>query len=68
MAIQVMSEGQIVREASDVLLQHLSPAKVIRFWASWQMGHDDYLRWRDEYFGQETVASLYEKVVEFQEE
>ena len=58
----------MLREVSQVLVEHLRPAMVVRFWASWQTGHgSSYLRWRDEYFQHETVATLYEKVQAFQE-
>jgi hypothetical protein len=40
---------------------------MIRSWASWQMGHDDDVRWRDEYLSQETVDTLYDKVLTFQQ-
>jgi hypothetical protein len=46
---------------------HLTPAKLARFWAYWQIGQGDYLDWRDEEFAAETVDSLYEKVLTFQE-
>ena len=66
MAIQVASEAEVIREASQVLLRHLSPAKAARFWAIWQGRHGDYLQWRDDEFAGETVDSLYEQIVAFQ--
>jgi hypothetical protein len=62
-----MSESEVLREASQILLQHLSPAKVARFWASWHVGKGDYLAWRDEEFDDETVSDLYDKVRAFQD-
>ena len=44
------------------LWQHLSFAKVVRLWATWQMGEGDYLTWRDELFADESVDTLFEKV------
>lgn len=58
MNVQVTAENEVVREASRILLQHLSPAKVACFWASWQVGKGDYLLWRDDTFADETVDSL----------
>lgn len=66
MTVKVFAEGEVLREVSQVLVEHLKPAMVVRFWASWQTGHGSYLRWRDEYFQGETVATLYEKVKEFE--
>jgi hypothetical protein len=68
MMTQVLKEADVVREASEILLEHLDPAKVARFWANWRIGQGDYLQWRDKQFGQETVAHLYEEIVSFQEE
>ena len=67
MTIDVVSEAEIMQEASKLLLQKMSPAKVARFWANWQVGQGDYLQWRDEAFADETVDSLYEQVKAFQE-
>ena len=66
MTVRIPGEGQVLREVSQVLMEHLSPAKVVRFWASWQTSHSQYLAWRDEQFGTETVPSLYEKVQAYQ--
>jgi len=68
MSVQVVSEAEVLREATQVLLQHLSPSKVVRFWASWQRGEGDYLAWRDETFGHESVDSLYEEIIAFQQQ
>ena len=64
--IHVPSERQIIQEAAQVLMQHMSPAKATRFWASWQVGEGDYLEIRKQLFGKETVASLYKQVEAFQ--
>jgi hypothetical protein len=68
MTIHVDSEATIVSEAAHILLEHLSPVKVARFWASWQIGHGDYLQWREEAFGAATVDELYTEIVQFQDE
>ncbi len=67
MTVHVLSERQIVLEAAQVLIQHMSPSKATRFWASWQVGEGDYLAIRDELFQKETVSSLYKKIKTFQE-
>ena len=66
MTVRIPGEGEVLREVSQLLMEHLSPAKVVRFWASWQTSHSQYLAWRDERFDAETVASLYEKVQAYQ--
>jgi len=38
MPIRVVSERQVIQEAAQVLMMHMSPAKAARFWASWQVG------------------------------
>jgi hypothetical protein len=67
MTIQVLSERQINLEAVQVLMQHMTPSKATRFWASWQIGEGDYLAIRDELFQKETVSSLYKQIEKFQE-
>jgi N-dimethylarginine dimethylaminohydrolase len=66
MTIHVTSERQVMQEAAQVLMRHMSPAKATRFWASWQVGEGDYLVVRDQIFAKETVKSLYKQIDEFQ--
>ena len=66
MSIQIPSDIEILHEATEVLLEHLGPAKSARFWSIWQAGQGDYLRWRDTVFGQMSVAELYEQIAEYQ--
>jgi len=47
-------------------VQYLVPAKVVRFWVSWQAGSGAYLGWRDEQFADESVATLYEQALAHQ--
>lgn len=68
MTVKVPSDQEIMREAAEILTEHMSPAKLARLWAVWQTGNGDYLAWRDEVFGAETVETLYEKVKTFQKE
>lgn len=67
MTVTIESEAEIMQEVTELLLQKMSPAKVARFWASWQIGQGDYLKWRDAAFVDETVDSLYEQIKTFQE-
>lgn len=68
MNVHVLSERQINLEAVQVLMQHMSPSKATRFWASWQIGEGDYLMIREQLFQNETVDSLYEQIKKFEEE
>jgi hypothetical protein len=67
-SVTVIREQEVLREAVDVLQEHLSPAKMVRLWAAWQMGEGDYLMLRDQLFRGETVDSLYEKIKAYQEQ
>lgn len=68
MAINVISEQEILREATEILLERMGPAKVARLWAMWQLGRGDYGAIREELFAEETVQTLYEKIQVYQEE
>jgi hypothetical protein len=66
MTIHVASERQVIQEAAQILIKHMSPANATRFWASWQVGEGDYLAIREQLFGKENVKSLYKQIDEFQ--
>ena len=66
MSIKVDSEQDVLKEVASVLVEHLSPSTVARFWANWQLGEGDYTRLRRESFAGETVTSLIEKVRTFE--
>ena len=66
MTVRVQSEQEVLREVVEVLLEHLSPAKVARFWAALSVGAGDYLAIRDQMFTGETVATLFDKVQAYQ--
>jgi len=66
MTVKVMNEQQVTQEALEVLLEHLSPAKVAHIWATWQIGRGNYLTIREQIFAQETVETLFEKVQAYQ--
>ncbi|MFO7917518.1 MAG: hypothetical protein R6V13_05530 [Anaerolineae bacterium] len=67
MAVKVMSEQEIMQEATEILLEQMSPAKVARLWAMWQLGKGDYEEIREELFAGETVQTLYEKIRAYQD-
>lgn len=64
--IQVKSEQQILQEGFQVLLSNMEPSAVARFWAACNIGKGDYLKLKDQLFEQESVSSLYSKIVDFQ--
>ncbi|MBM4086768.1 MAG: hypothetical protein FJ272_18430 [Planctomycetes bacterium] len=66
MTVKVSDEQQVVREAVDVLLKHMSPAKVARFLAVCRVGDGDYLAIRRRLFDKESVATLFEKVRKYE--
>jgi hypothetical protein len=67
MNIKVISEQQVLQEALQVLMTHLEPSKVLKFWAACKLGEGDYLKQKDQLFDKETVASLYEKIKTYQD-
>lgn len=68
MNVTIAPDVEIVREANRILMEHLSPAKLVRLWAGWQIGSGDYLAWREESFGEATVEQLYEEIAAYQSE
>jgi hypothetical protein len=66
MAVQTINDATLMREVAEVLLKHLAPDKVARFWAGWQLGQGDYITWRDVEFAAENVDDLYQAIVAFQ--
>jgi len=43
MTIKVINEQQNLQEVIQVLLTHLEPSKVMKFWAACKLGEGDYL-------------------------
>jgi len=66
MAVEIISEQEILREAETVLVRYLGPAKTARVWAAWRQGAGDYLEIRGRLFEGETVETLYEKVQQYE--
>ncbi len=64
---KVINEHENLQEAMQVLLNHLEPSKVMKFWAACKLGEGDYLQLKEKLFAQETVDSLYEKIKDYQD-
>jgi hypothetical protein len=64
--IQMKSEQQILQEGLNILLAHMEPSDVARFWAACNLRGSDYLKLKDELFAEESVDSLYSKMLNFQ--
>ncbi|MBD2610234.1 MAG: hypothetical protein RMY62_021520 [Nostoc sp. ZfuVER08] len=68
MKIKVINEQENLQEVIQVLLTHLEPSKVMKFWAACKLSEGDYLQFKEKLFAEETVASLYAKIKDFQDE
>ena len=64
--IQIKSEQQVLHEGLQILFSNMKPSEVARFWAACNLGNGNYLKLKDELFAEESVASLYDKIIEFQ--
>ena len=60
--VKVSSDQEILREAEEVLREHLGPAKTTRFWIAVGGGTGDYLQIKEKLFEGETVDTLYEEI------
>jgi hypothetical protein len=65
MPVQVLTDQEVMQEAIEVLLTHLAPAKLARFWPALG-GGGDYLNIRERLFAEQTIESLYDKIGDFQ--
>jgi len=63
----MISDRQVLQEGLEVLMAHLEPSKVLKFWAACQLGEGDYLKLKEQLFEKETVASLYDKIKAYQD-
>ncbi len=53
---------EVLKEATVILLNHLSLAKMARLIAAWQRDDSDYLNIQNQLFEGETVDTLYDKL------
>jgi len=60
--IKVSSDQEILREAEEILRQHLGPAKTTRFWIAIGGGAGDYLQLKEKLFEGKTVNALYKEM------
>ncbi|OUL28699.1 hypothetical protein BV372_24455 [Nostoc sp. T09] len=67
MTIKVINEQENLQEVMQVLLNHLEPSKVMKFWATCKISEGEYLQLKEKLFAQETVAILYTKIKEYQD-
>ncbi len=56
MTIKVLNEQQILTEVMQVLMIHLEPSKVLRFWAACSKSESDYLKLKEQLLATETVG------------
>ncbi|MEH2250951.1 hypothetical protein [Nostoc sp.] len=68
MEIKVINDQDNLQEVMQVLLTHLEPSKVMKFWAACKLSEGNYLQLKEKLFAQETVASLYTKITEYQDD
>jgi hypothetical protein len=62
MKVKIVSEQEVLKEATVILLNHFGPAKMARLIAAWQKDDSDYLNIQDQLFEGETVDTLYDKL------
>ncbi|MBD2304169.1 hypothetical protein H6G17_01355 [Chroococcidiopsis sp. FACHB-1243] len=55
-----------MHEGLQILFSNMKPSEVSRFWAACNIGSSNYLKLKDEFFAEESVAGLYDKILEFQ--
>ena len=58
---------QLIDAGSVTLVERVSPAKIARLWAMWQLGRGDYEAVREELFAEETVHTLYDQIRTYQD-
>ncbi|WGV24016.1 hypothetical protein [Halotia branconii] len=67
MTIKMINEQQNLQEVIQILLTHLEPSKVMKFWAVCKLGEGNYLQLKDKLFAQDDVDTLYEKIKAYQD-
>ncbi len=60
--VKLSSDQEILREAEEILREHLGPAKTTRFWIAIGGGAGDYLQIKEKLFEGKTVNTLYEEI------
>ena len=61
MSITVENELATIEEATAILLEKMSPAKVALLLANLRVGAGDYVKAREQLFANETVATLFDE-------
>lgn len=67
MKVKVDSEQAVLCEGEAALVKYLGLAKAARFLAAWRQGVGDYLEIREQLFSGESVDTLYDKILEYQQ-
>ena len=67
MNVLIETDLDILHEANRILLERMQPSKLARLWAMWSLNEGDYLLWRDETFGAQSVEELYEAICTYQD-
>ena len=62
MKIQTPNNQQLLQEVLMILTNHLKPTQLLRFIATYNLGQSNYLQFKDQQFGDETVESLSQKI------
>jgi hypothetical protein len=66
MSITVENELATIEEATAILLEKMSPAKVALLFANLRVGAGDYVKTRDALFAGQTVDTLFEQARRFE--
>jgi len=61
MSITIENDIATIEEATAILLEKMSPAKVARLLANLRVGAGDYVKTRERLFVGETVAAMFDK-------
>lgn len=64
MTIRVPSDEDIWREAMDLIVSKMGPAKAARVISAMRLGGGDYMALRDELFAGQSVDSLVQRIRE----
>ena len=66
MSITVENELATIEEATAILLEKMSPAKVALLFTNLRLGAGDYTKTRDELFAGQTVDTLFNEACQFE--
>ena len=67
MNVRMPNEQQVIKEALEILQQHMEPSKIAILLSILPIGESSYFEIREQIFSKETVDSLVEKVQAYQQ-